>query len=369
MGSRVRRRPWRGGQLDHAAPDFSGLALLTDRGLHLVGPDLDLSPVGWSTAPEYFASARQAVAFAALSPTGVQVARLKGDAVSGAWQRTQSGLPWDELEGDASGVSDEAMAARGPVVVGAFTADGNTLLLLRPADGAYAWYHAADGAADLEVTKACPGIADTKISDPVTYRALVLLEAENVAVLGDRSGRVIALPLAPTAACVALDDLAGVVLTASLPVTSLSAVGAGVVLATQAGGPAHLLPVQTAGLAVTTSQKFVCDFPLGGTASGLDGGGFAIACYDTQGQGVGSAAPDAPAAVTYVGVTVETVDAALELRGVSIPLPTENVASMAVGKGEIILLRDNALGLLEVTSLEDATTRRRSGIFVEGVLD
>jgi hypothetical protein len=354
-----------GASLVAPLPDFSGLALATDRGLRLVGPGLDLVAGTWTEAPAYFASAAGAVAFAGVTGGAVEIARLAGD--TGNWQRERLALPWDALKKGSSELSAEELAERGPAVVAAFRDDGAALLLLRPADGAYVWLSAADASASLAMGEPCPGKADVSDSDVVLYRGLALLEGESVVAVGDRAGRVVTLPLDPAAACVALDAAVGLELTGAIPVTSLTSVGEGTVLATQAGGPVHLLAWKGGALESAATQKFACDYPLGGTSSGS--GGYAVVCYDTQGRGVGTDAKEAPAAVTYFGATLQTLDAALAPRKVTVPLDLDGAAAMAVGGGRVVTLLDNALGVLEVTSLEDGATERHTGLFVEGVLD
>jgi hypothetical protein len=372
---------------------FSGLAALTERELTVSADDgggtrtfpVDVDYAGASAVG--YAAAWPAYAFAAADGTAVQVVRYQG---AGAWASQVLPTGWTADDG-----GDEL-----PVAVPRFAADGATLIVVRPHDGAYVVFTAPEPTAPMaDAGLACVGTAvddgagdddddagdagggeDGEADDaadptgdaaqqPASLRVAAWDEAAHALVVGDRVGRLFTLT---AGACTAPAARALLALGGPVPVTDVRAIADGRLVATQADGALAIVrrAEDDAGgrLAIETSLTVPgCQIPVG--ASPLPGERWAATCLAAELDDPKAAPP--VIAYTSASVLVLAIEQSTATVQATIPLGAGSAAAVGLdGEGDrLLVLRDAALGDLDVFSLSTGVRHRRSGVFLTGVLD
>lgn len=347
-----------------ALPGYDGAALFTGRGLRVIAADADRTFPDAGFDVGHLAVAGSAAAYAMVSLDGKQL-RVVRFLAGLDWQDETFTLPWSAEDAPTAPAADEA-----PLAVALFAEQGTSLIVLRPADGRYVVFSAADKAEALTGPVAdCAGDGVGTHEAP-TFRSAA--RDESTLYLGDRVGRMVAVePAAGASECQDHASLPSVTLGSGLPVTNISVLATGAVGVTLGGGGVYEVAYTDPAFGVPVSYSTHCTYPLG--LARLDASRLLLGCYYRAEPVVG--ASEYPATVEYERASLIVVDRASTANdGVEIEVPHTGLGGGAGALAldleglRLIELKDSALGILRFTSLVDGGVSLRKGLFLKDVL-
>jgi hypothetical protein len=236
------------------------------------------------------------------------------------------------------------------------------VVYVKPADGRYAYYEGTAGQPMQLVGVPCNGDGNGS-PDNATYRTMALDDGLGFVYAGDQAGTLSAFP---PKGCLLPASRAHVPLGDGAPITDIDVVGSGQLLVTQAGGAVHAVSFDNVKFTVDASYPGVCAYPLGALPAGEHR--LAVVCYVPKDS---PADPKkTPAVITYTSAFVQIYDTAAKTNVLQIPIDVDKAAGMAIDptNNNLLTLKDDALGVLDVVSLVSGARTEKKGLFLSGIL-